>query len=116
MSTIWYEVTATVRPDTVVRWEAYMREKHIRDVLQTGCFSRATLERATSGRFRVIYEAPSREQLDRYLTDHAPRLRNDVHTHFPEGVELVREEWSQVETFRAGTPTPFAGTPVQRKQ
>lgn len=116
MSTIWYEVTATVRPDTVGRWEAYMREKHIRDVLQTGCFARATLERAASGRFRVSYEAPSREQIDRYLADHAPRLRNDVLAHFPEGVELVREEWSQVETFRAGTPTPFAGTPVQRKK
>lgn len=105
-TSIWYEVRASVRPDVVTRYEAYMREKHIRDVLATGAFRSATLERAAAGEYCIRYEAPSRDALERYLRDHAPRLREDANAHFPEGVELRRAEWVLVEQFRAGTPTP----------
>lgn len=104
MSTVAYEVTATVRADVAARWESYLREKHIRDVLSTGLFTQATLERAAPDRYRVRYVASSREALDSYLARHAERLRGDVATHFPEGVEFARAEWVPVAAFQAGTP------------
>ena len=54
-------------------------------------------------RFRVRYVAHSREALERYLQHHAPRLRADVSSHFPDGVVLSRAEWTSVEWFEAGT-------------
>lgn len=103
MPTVWYEVRATVRDDVRSRFESYMRDKHIRDVLATGAFERAFFERAGPGEFRTRYEAASREKLEQYLDAHASRLRADVQVHFPEGVEYHREEWTAVAKFRPGS-------------
>lgn len=96
MSPLFYEVTATVREDLRLRYETFLREKHVRDVLATGAFANAVLERAEPGRIRVRYEAVSAEALERYRSDHAPRLRLDVLAHFPDGVEFARETWSPI--------------------
>jgi hypothetical protein len=91
---ITYEVTATVRDDLRGRYEVYMRERHIPDILVTGLFTGAQLLRADDGRFRVRYELADRASLDRYLTTHATRLRADFAAHFPEGIDVERDIWS----------------------
>ena len=104
MPSVSYEVTATVRADLIARYESFMQEKHIREVLATGAFVAARFERAAPGRYRIRYEAATRDDLDRYLSAHAPRLRADALAHFPEGVELSREEWTRVADFAHGSP------------
>jgi hypothetical protein len=37
--------------------------------------------------------------LDEYLAKDAPRLREDFNSHFPEGVEVSRENWEILEEF-----------------
>ena len=101
---VTYEVTATVRPDLVAAYERYMREAHIPDLLATGAFVAASLSRAGPGRFRIRYEAADREALDEYLATHAGRLRADFLRHFPEGVELTREEWAVLQQWTAPRP------------
>lgn len=96
---ITYEITAIVRVDLRDAYERYMRERHIPDLLATGCFVAATLSRSTPGRLRIRYEARHREALDRYLADHAPRLRAHALEHFPDGIELSREEWEVLEQW-----------------
>jgi hypothetical protein len=91
---VTYEVTATVREDLCAAYERYMRERHIPDLLATGAFSGASFGRSTPGRYRMRYEAWSRGDLDRYLAEHAPLLREHVQEVFPEGVTLTREEWN----------------------
>lgn len=91
---ITYEVTATVREDLRGRYEVYLRERHIPDVLLTGLFEGAALLRDDDGRFRVRYEVADREALERYLVTHAPRLRADVTAHFPDGLAFERAVWS----------------------
>ncbi len=91
---ITYEVTATVRDDLRTRYEVFMRERHIPDVLLTGLFLGAHILRADDGRFRTRYELADRPALERYLATHAARLRADFHAHFPEGVELSRDVWN----------------------
>ena len=93
-SMITYEVTATVREDIRARYEVYMRERHIPDVLATGLFCGAQFARADDGRYRTRYELADRPSLDRYLAAHAGRLRADFTAHFPEGVENEREVWN----------------------
>jgi hypothetical protein len=93
-----YEITAVVAPELAAAFEAYIRNRHIPDLLATGCFERATFATSGLGRYRARYEAPDRAALDRYLAEHAPRLRADVAAHFPKGLELSREVWDEVGT------------------
>lgn len=105
-----YEITAVVRPDLAPAYERYMRDHHIPDVLATGEFTAASFGRSAPGRYRVRYEARDRTSLDRYLADHAPELRADFAKHFPDGVELSREEWEMIEGW--GVQPGAAGRPV----
>ncbi|WP_018465608.1 DUF4286 family protein [Calidithermus timidus] len=104
---VTYEITATVRADLCAAYERYMCERHIPDLLKTGAFAGASFSRSAPGRYRVRYEAHDRAALDRYLTEHAPRLRRHVSEMFPEGVELSREEW---EVLALWPPSPQAAT------
>ena len=96
-----YEITATVRPDLCDAYERYMRERHIPDLMQTRVFVAASFSRSAAGRYRIRYEARSREELDSYLAKHAPRLRQHFADTFPSGIELVREEWTVLEGLPA---------------
>lgn len=96
---VTYEVTATVRQDLCGAYELHMRERHVADVLATGAFSGATFSRSAPGRYRIRYEAYNRESLDRYLAEHAARLRGHMTHAFPAGVEYSREEWTVLATW-----------------
>ena len=98
---VTYEITATVPPPLAEAYERYMRERHIPDLLATGHFVAAALARSAPGRYRVRYEAPDQAALDRYLAEHAGRLRAHFAEHFPEGVELSREVWTALELWGA---------------
>jgi hypothetical protein len=92
-SAICYEVLATVDPAYVAAWEHYMLNEHIPDVLLTGCFLEARLDRGEAGRFRVRYRVADTATLDRYLAEHAPALRAEALQRFPQGVRLERAVW-----------------------
>jgi hypothetical protein len=47
------------------------------------------------GEYRCAYIAANQGQLDRYLAEHAPSLRADASSHFPEGVETSRAVWTE---------------------
>jgi hypothetical protein len=96
---IVYEITAAVPPEAARQYESYMRSHHIPDILTTGCFTGASLERSEPGRYRARYMAADRESLDRYLAEHAPRLRADGERRFPPGVSVVREEWEVLQSW-----------------
>ena len=70
---VTYEITAVVRPDLQAAYEAFMRERHIPDLLATGAFTGASIASSAPGRYRIRYEARSREALDHYLSKDAPR-------------------------------------------
>lgn len=91
-----YEVIADVAPELVDHYEAYMRSKHLPDILSTGCFTSIALDRASVTRFRSRYEARTRADVDRYLAQHTARYRADFAMHFPTGVTLSREIWEEI--------------------
>lgn len=96
---ITYEITAIVNEELCADYERYMRDRHIPDLLGTGAFAGASIGRSSPGRYRVRYEAHDREELDRYLRDHAPGLRDHFMATFPSGVEVSREEWVVLERW-----------------
>jgi hypothetical protein len=104
---IVYEVTAAAAAGLSVDFETYMRGGHIRDVLATGYFTGASFFCASENRYCIRYEARSEEDLNNYLESEAPRLREDFLAHFPDGVEVSREIWKEVE--RSQTDNKDAG-------
>ena len=103
---VTYEVTTVVAPHLIAAYERYMREQHIPEILQTGCFQGAVLTRAAVGRYRIRYEARKEADLERYLSKHAAGLREDFAFHFPEGVTVSREVWVTIQAWdTAAGPT-----------
>jgi hypothetical protein len=96
---IHYEVTLQVDPGLAAAVEDHMRARHIPEILATGCFRRIEFATASATRFRTRYEAQSAADLDRYLREHAPSMRAEFQTHFPSGVELTREVWTERQTW-----------------
>ena len=97
---IIYEITVTVRLDLTEAYEKYMRELHIPDLLATGFFGGARMARAGENRYRIQYEARDQKALDEYLDTEAARLRADFLEHFPEGVEVTRENWAVLQIWK----------------
>ncbi|QQS32752.1 MAG: DUF4286 family protein [Acidobacteriota bacterium] len=95
-----YEVSVMVPADAMERFEAYMLDKHIAEVIATGYFAGATFY-SDGERRRTIYEAFDREALENYLANDSERLRTDFAEHFPDGVVATREIWDAVVRFDA---------------
>jgi len=96
--TLIYEITAVVRPDLRDEYESYI-DTHIPDLLETGAFQSADFSRSSNGRYRIRYEARSREALDQYLAEHSARLRQLVAEAFPDGIEHSRDRWEQIKKW-----------------
>jgi hypothetical protein len=97
---IVYEVVTELSSSVdAAAYERYMRERHIPDLLETGCFGAARFERAEGRLYRASYHAASRGELERYLAEHADRLRGDVGRHFPEGLSASRRVWDQLQVW-----------------
>jgi hypothetical protein len=98
--TVLYEITAAVNAELIEKYEKYMRERHIPDLLATGRFIGAKFTRSSENRYRIVYEAHDQKSLDNYLEKEAAILRADFQQHFPSGVELSRENWIVLQEWR----------------
>lgn len=97
-----YEVTVEVEGRLEAAFVRYMVDKHIPEILATGCFEAIRFEAAGPGRYRTRYEAARAEDLERYLSTHTEAFRADFAAHFPEGCRPSRETWTQVQAWVAG--------------
>lgn len=103
---IIYEVTMDVAAAGIAAYERYMRDKHIPDVLTTGCFVSATVARSIPGRYRIRYTALNMDILDRYLGTHSQQFRDDFADQLGTDVKVSREVWSELQHWDAqGRPT-----------
>jgi hypothetical protein len=79
---IIYSVTVTLDKQIEANWLAWMRTKHIPDVLETGYFEEAHLQRLLDPgpeeglvTFNIQYHCPSLERYFEYQKIAAPRLQ-----------------------------------------
>lgn len=85
-----YEVEAEVPDDLAEEFEAYMRGKHIPDILATGCFAAASMEQCGDGKYLMKYRPRTKADYDRYLAEHAEALRSDFRSRFPDRITVKR--------------------------
>jgi hypothetical protein len=95
---IHYEVTLECSASTAPALERWMRNTHIPRMLATGCFAAIHFDQS-DGRFRTVYQAATRQQLDRYLEEHAERMREEFRAHFSDGVAISRDVWEQLQSW-----------------
>ena len=80
---ILYNVTINIHESVHDQWMGWMQEKHIGDVLATGKFSAARMvkvlvEEDMGGiTYSIQYTTDSKETLQRYYDEDAPRLREE---------------------------------------
>lgn len=79
-----YNVTTMVNHQVHGQWIAWMKEKHIPDVMASGCFTRYQMVRlldtdeAEGLTYAVQYYCASQAEYERYIHQFAPALRNEV--------------------------------------
>jgi len=84
-----------------------MQEKHIKDVLATGKFSSARLvkvlveEEMGGTTYSIQYTTDSKETLERYYTEDAPRLRQEGLQLFGDKMLAFRTELELIAEFFA---------------
>jgi hypothetical protein len=94
-----YEVTLDVEPGLAAALETWMRRTHIPEMGATGCFLRIRFDRASDTLFRTCYAAATAADLNRYLAEHAPDMRDRFARRFPSGISVSRETWKELDTW-----------------
>lgn len=79
---IMYNVTVKVEPSIAIEWLKWVNEEHIPDIINTGCFTQATLLRllevddAEGPTYCVQYLAENINHYKLYIDKFAARMRN----------------------------------------
>ena len=101
---IVYSVTITLAQEDGHDWERYMMDKHLDDVVNTGCFAFANLRKVldeNEGENEVSYVgeyfAPNRASLERYYRDFAEEMRNDANSRFEGKIKASRKVYELIE-------------------
>ena len=95
---IIYNVTVNIHESVHDQWMKWMQEKHISDVLATGNFTSARMvkvlvEEDMGGiTYSIQYVTDSKETLERYYQEDAPRLREEGHGLFGDKMLAFRTE------------------------
>jgi hypothetical protein len=79
---VLYNVTVNIEDSVHDEWLKWMKEKHMRDVVQTGCFSSGTMfrllvEEDSGTSYSIQYRAPNIEAVKRYMENFAPALQKE---------------------------------------
>lgn len=78
---IIYNVTVKVMPEIHESWLDWLKETHVPEVLDTGCFREARVLRmlevdeSEGPTYTVQYTAESKSDYNRYIERHAPVMR-----------------------------------------
>ncbi len=93
-----YNVTSNIDESIHEQWIKWMHETHIPDMLATGKFSNAKMckvlvEEDMGGvTYSVQYTTTSKETLEQYYKEDAPRLRNEAMKLFADKMLAFRTE------------------------
>lgn len=102
---IIYNVTINIDKSVHTQWVAWMKQKHIQEVLNTGKFISArwvkvAVDQTTEGEtYAVQYLALNRQMLERYYQEDAPRLRQEGIQLFGDKMLAFRTELEVLEDF-----------------
>jgi hypothetical protein len=85
---IIYNVTINIENDVREEWLAWMKERHIPDVMKTGCFTenkicKVLVEEEQGTTYSVQYTCESIDKMQEYQQFYAPRFQKEHTDRFP---------------------------------
>lgn len=102
---IIYNVTVNIDDSVHDKWLQWMTEKHIPEVLATGKFTKAKLvkvlivEEMGGTTYSTQYYTDSKETLEKYYTEDAPKLREEGMQLFGDKMLAFRTELEVLKEF-----------------
>tara|TARA_B100001758_G_C18357794_1_gene583778 strand:- start:723 stop:1031 length:309 start_codon:yes stop_codon:yes gene_type:complete len=77
---IIYNVTISVEKDVAAEWLYWMKEEHIPEVMNSGCFLNAKINKVIAldnkeETYAIAYNCINQMTLDKYNRNHAPALQ-----------------------------------------
>lgn len=100
-----YNVTSNIDESIHERWVKWMNEIHIPDMLATGKFTNAKMvkvlveEEMGGTTYSVQYYTQSKETLQKYYTEDAPKLRQHALSLFADKVLSFRTELEIIKDY-----------------
>lgn len=90
-----FTVSVSVKSEIASEWQVFMLDKHINDVLKTGCFIKAEFEELESDiednkQYRARYYFLTKPDFERYLEHFSSDLRAEHNQLFGAYVEAKR--------------------------
>ena len=103
---IIYNVTINIDDSMHDQWLSWMMEKHIPEVMETGKFYKAKIvkvlvvEEMGGSTYAIQYFAESKEKLEAYYNEDAPRLREEGLKLFGDKMLAFRTELEILKEFK----------------
>jgi Domain of unknown function (DUF4286) len=91
-----YNVTIKVENNIADAWLQWMKDEHIPDVINTGCFTKATLckllevDDEDGPTYTVQYLSATDADYQRYINEHAPVMRKKVTDKWGNNIAIFR--------------------------
>ena len=102
---ILYNVTINIHESVHDQWMDWMQNKHIQEVLATGKFSSARMvkvlveEEMGGTTYSIQYSTDSKETLQKYYDEDAPRLREEGNQLFGDKMLAFRTELELISEY-----------------
>ncbi|WP_159799880.1 DUF4286 family protein [Flavobacterium sp. MK4S-17] len=103
---IIYNVTINIDDSVHEQWLRWMQEKHIPEMLGTGMFTEAKMvkvlivEESGGTTYSVQFFTESKEKLEQYYNDFAPRMREEGARLFGDKMLAFRTELELLKEFK----------------
>ncbi len=103
---ILYNVTINIDDSVREEWLKWMTEKHIPEMLETGKFTEAKIvkvlivEEMGGTTYSIQYLTESKEMLERYYEEDAPRMREEGMKLFGDKMVAFRTELELLKEFK----------------
>lgn len=99
---IVYNVTVNIDESVHDEWLEWMKNKHIPDVVSTGCFTQGKIYRIMVHEeqgvsYSIQYTAVSMEEIQRYMKNFAPELQKEHTAKYKEKFTAFRTLLEEVE-------------------
>ncbi len=102
---IVYNVTIKINPDVEKEWLEWMKANHIPEVLETGCFVDAKIQKLLGyddeeGRtYAIQYRARTMQDIDRYQEKYAAPLQKDHTERYKDQFVAFRTLLEEIQDF-----------------
>lgn len=104
---IIYNVTINIDDSVHEKWLSWMMEKHIPEMMETGKFYKAKLvkvlvvEEMGGTTYSIQYFTDSKQKLEEYYKEHAPKMREEGATLFGDKMLAFRTELEILKEFKS---------------